>query len=107
MKLFHNNRRENGVELNTEMVKNYNVKCSVTITKERLRCMKLFGQQPAKKQLVLIKNHKARIKFAQEHLNLTQQQWSKILWSDKSKFMIFNPKYQLLIVKHGSINIMV
>ena len=96
------------------MAKNYNVKCSVTLTKERLRRAKLFGLQSAKKPLISIKNREARINFAKEHFNWTPQHWSKVLWSDKSKFMIFgsdgiryicrspgerfNPKYQFLTV---------
>ena len=74
MKLCHDNPRKNAVKLNTEMTKSYNVKCSVTIMKEQLRCTKLFGQPSAKKPLVSVKNRKARVKFAKEHLNWTPQQ---------------------------------
>ena len=80
-------------------------------------------RRPANKPLVLVKSREARIKLEKEHLNRTPEQWSKVLWSDESKLMIFgssgiryisrppgerfNPKFQLTVVKHGGGNIMV
>ena len=29
--------------------------------------------------------------FAKEHLHLTKQDWSKVLWSDESKYHLFSP----------------
>lgn len=83
----------------------------------------MFGRRPAKKPLVSLKNRIARVAFAKLHLNWTAKDWSKILWSDESKFMLFgsdgikyirrpaghrfDPKYQIPTVKHGGGNIMV
>lgn len=123
IKLCKEEPRLSAVDLNVQMRQIYGIDCSVSTTKRRLRHANLFGRRPAKKPLVSLKNRKARIDFAKEHLNWTSQQWSKVLFSDESKFMLFgsdgikyirrpigsryDPKYQLPTVKHGGGNIMV
>ena len=105
------------------MAKSYQLQCSVATTKRRLRCHNLFGRRPAKKPLISAKNRKARLKFAKEHLHWTVKDWSKILWTDESKFMMFgsdgikyirrpkgkryDARYQLPTVKHGGGNVRV
>lgn len=123
VKMSHDNPRSTAVDLNAHMKTFYNVQCSVSTTKRRLKAAGLFGRRPAKKPLISPKNRKARIKFAKEHLNWTSEQWAKVLWSDESKFMMFgsdgiryvrrpagkrfDPKYQLPTVKHGGGNVLV
>ena len=115
--------RKSAVTLNAEIKEYYNVQVSTRTTKRRLNDAELFGRRPVKKPFVSVKNRNARIKFAKEHLNWTREQWSKVLWSDESKFMLFgsdgikfvrrpkghrnDPKYQLPTVKHGGGNVMV
>ena len=63
------------------------------------------------------------MKFAKDHLHWILKEWSKVLFSDESKFCMFSsygikyvrcpkgerfaPKYQMLTLKHGGGNIMV
>lgn len=84
---------------------------------------KLFGRRPAKKPLISVKNRKARKTFAREHLHWTIDNWSKVLFSDESKFMLFSSdgiryirrpvgkrydiRYQVPTVKHGGGSVMV
>lgn len=123
VKECRNDPRKTAVDLNAYIRKMYGVNCSVDTVKRRLRQYKLFGRRPAKKPLISVKNRKARIKFAQEHLNWTAKEWSKVLFTDESKFCLFgsdgikyvrrpkgtrfDPKYQLPTVKHGGGNVMV
>lgn len=123
VRLSKNDPRMNAVELNEIMRTNYNVECSVDTTKRRLRQANLFGRRPAKKPLISAKNRKARIEFAKKYLKWEAKDWSKVLFSDESKFMVFesdgikyvrrpkgaryDPKYQLPTVKHGGGNVMV
>lgn len=123
IKLCKENPRLSAVELNAKMRTGYGVRCSISTTKRRLRQANLFGRRPAKKPLISLKNRNARKEFALEHLNWTSQQWSKILFSDESKFLLFgtdgiryirrpigaryDPKYQLPTVKHGGGNVLV
>jgi len=69
------------------------------------------------------KNKAARLEFAKEHINWTATEWSKVLWSDESKFSLFgntsrnnvrrpigkrfNIKYLKPTVKFGGGNVMV
>ena len=66
---------------------------------------------------------KVRIQFAKKYASWTTEDWSKILWSDESKFNLFSSdgikyvrrpknkrndkKYQVPTMKHGGGNIMV
>lgn len=115
--------RKNAVELNAILRAKYSIKCSVDTIKRRLRHANLFGRRPSKKPLISMKNRIARIRFAKEHLHWTTKEWSKVLFSDESKFMVFqsdgiryvrrpngtrfDQKYQLPTVKHGGGNVMV
>ena len=82
----------------------------------------LYDRHPVKKLLISARNLKARIKFAIDHISKTVNDWSKVFFSDKSKFMLFSsdgiryvkrpvgdrlkPKYQLPTVRHGRGNLM-
>lgn len=115
--------RLNAVQLHAEMDKNYGLKYSVSTVKRRLNKAGLFGRRPAKKPLISVKNRIARVKFAKDHQNWTSADWSKVLWSDESKYLLFgtdginyirrgknqryDPKHQLPTVKHGGGSIMV
>lgn len=101
----------------------YGVDVSVSTTKRRLADAKLYGRRPAKKPLISKKNRMARLHFAKTHQHWTSKEWSKVLWSDESKFLLFgsdgikyvrrpdgqrfNPRYQLPTVKHGGGSLMV
>ena len=117
VKLCRDNPRKNAVELNTEIAKNFNVKCSVTITKERLNVRNCLADDQQRNHWCQSRTVTPN-KVCKEHLNWTPQQWSKVLWSDESKIFgsdgvryirrppgeRFNPKYQLPTVKHDGGN---
>lgn len=50
----------------------------------------LGSYRPCKKPLLSKKNIKARLKFAEEHVNWTVEEWKKVIWSDESKFNLFS-----------------
>jgi transposase len=115
--------RKPATQINREIRSEHNIFQSVSTTKRRLRDAGLFGRRPVKKPLISVKNRKARIVFAKNHLHWTPEMWSDVLWSDESKFNMFgsdgikyirrpigqrfNPKYQFPTVKHGGGNVMV
>lgn len=104
------------IELNLKSV-------SKTTVARALKSCKMFGRVGAKKPLLRKENIKKRLKFALEHKNWTIQQWSKVLWSDESKFELFGSKRRTFIrrthherfhsscviptVKHGGGSVMV
>uniref|UniRef100_A0A8R1IGE2 HTH_Tnp_Tc3_2 domain-containing protein n=1 Tax=Caenorhabditis japonica TaxID=281687 RepID=A0A8R1IGE2_CAEJA len=57
--------------------------------RQRLNDAGLFGKRPVKKQYISDRNRAARVAWARAHLNWTQSQWERVLWSDESKFMLF------------------
>nr|CDJ88331.1 Transposase domain containing protein [Haemonchus contortus] len=89
----------------------------------RLNGAGLIGRRPAKKLLISPKNRKARVEFARRHLHWTSNDWSKVLFTDESKFNLFgsdgteyvrrpsgeryNPRYTKPTVKHGGGSLMV
>jgi transposase len=123
VRLSKSQPRLDAVQLHAQMVKNYGLKYSVSTVKRRLNNAGLFGRRPCKKPLISAKNRKARVEFAKAHKNWTAADWSKVLWSDESKYLLFgtdgikyvrrplntrfNPQYQLPTVKHGGGSIMV
>lgn len=50
----------------------------------------LHARRPTQKPLISKKNKILRLKFAKEHVNWSVGDWSRVLWSDESKFMLFN-----------------
>ena len=80
--------RKSAKEIHREFTQSHQISCSYATVKRRLRQNNLFGRRPVKKPFVSAKNRRARLKFAKEHLNWTANQWSKILWSDESKFNV-------------------
>jgi hypothetical protein len=57
--------------------------------RRRLHGFGLFGRHAVKKPLISLKNRKARLAFAREHIGWTMEQWKRVLWSDESKFQMF------------------
>ena len=97
-----------------------------TVTKmtfgNTLRCNGLKSCS-ARKVPLLKKTHvQARLKFANDHLDDSEEDWEKVLWSDETKIELFginstrrvwrekkadlNPKNTIPTVKHGGGNIM-
>src|SRR4029434_1758733 len=77
----------------------------------------------ARKVHMLTKAHaQGRLKFANEHLNDSKEDWQNVMWSDETKFELFginstrrvwrgknaeyDPKNTIPTVKHGGGNIM-
>lgn len=83
----------------------------------------LSSRTPRKKPFISATNKKKRIGFAKEYIHWSTESWSKVLFSDESKFCIFgsngrlrvwrktgdafNPKHTIKTVKHGGGGLMV
>uniref|UniRef100_A0A8R1IR46 HTH_Tnp_Tc3_2 domain-containing protein n=1 Tax=Caenorhabditis japonica TaxID=281687 RepID=A0A8R1IR46_CAEJA len=89
----------------------------------RLQVAGLHRRRPVKKPLVSLKNRKARVEWAKQHLSWGPREWANHIWSDESKFNLFGtdgiqwirrpigsryaPQYQFPTVKHGGGSVMV
>lgn len=106
-----------------DLDENYGINVHISTIKRRLKEQGLIARRPSKKPLISKRNREARIMFAKTHQNWTSIEWSKVLWSDESKFNLFssdgikyvrrpkneryNIRYQVPTVKHGGGNVMV
>lgn len=123
LKLSKADPRKTAVDINRELREYHNVQISNSTVKLILRESNLYGRRPSKKPLISPKNRKARLDFARTHRNWTPEQWSRVLWSDESKYNLFSSdgiryvrrpinernhvRYQVPTVKHGGGNVMV
>uniref|UniRef100_A0A8R1IHD8 HTH_Tnp_Tc3_2 domain-containing protein n=1 Tax=Caenorhabditis japonica TaxID=281687 RepID=A0A8R1IHD8_CAEJA len=57
--------------------------------RRRLQVAGLHGRRPVKKPLVSLKNRKARVEWAKQHLSWGPREWANHIWSDESKFNLF------------------
>ena len=62
---------------------------SVWTVRRRLDDASLHGRRPRKKPLLSAAQQKARLEWAKEHVDWTEEQWAKVLWSDESPFTLF------------------
>uniref|UniRef100_A0A8R1EQ09 HTH_Tnp_Tc3_2 domain-containing protein n=1 Tax=Caenorhabditis japonica TaxID=281687 RepID=A0A8R1EQ09_CAEJA len=92
--------------------------------RRRLQVAGLHGRRQVKKPLVSLKNRKARVEWAKQHLSWGPREWANHIWSDESKFFNlfgtdgipwirrpigsrYAPQYQCPTVKHGGGSVMV
>ncbi|CAK9829693.1 Transposable element Tcb2 transposase [Anthophora retusa] len=115
--------RRTAVEIHRSLIDTDDLDISVRTVRRRLMSFGLRGRHGVKKPLISKKNRMARLKFAQEHLHWSIEDWSNVLFSDESKFKLFgsvgiqwvrrpkgqrfNVRYQIPTVKHGGGSIMV
>ena len=90
---------------------------SKSTIKRRLHQSEYRGFTTRCKPLVSLKNRKARLEFAKQHLKKPSQFWNNILWTDDTKINLYqsdgkrrvwrrkgtahDPKYTTSSVKHG------
>lgn len=122
-RLSQSNPRLTARHIRDDLEANHAVNVHVSTVKRRLASWGLHGRRPSKKPLISKKNRKARLDFARCHRDWTSDDWSKVAFSDESKFNLFSSdgikyirrpankrhdvKYQVPTVKHGGGNVMV
>lgn len=115
--------RKTAVDIRNDLSEYHGLDLSVSTVKRRLAALGLHGRRPCKKPLISLRNRRQRLAFAKYHRSWTVAEWSKVLWSDESKFNLhssdgirfvrrpvgrkFDHRYQVLTVKHGGGSVMV
>ncbi|CAH2108348.1 unnamed protein product [Euphydryas editha] len=69
----------------------------VTTVKRRFLSTGLTGCVGAKKPKLRIRHKKNRLEWAKAHKNWTIDQWENVLWTDESKFQIFESNRQVFV----------
>lgn len=121
--LSKKNRRLTAPEIRAELNNSRTDPISVSTVKARLAEANLHGRVAARKPLLRTKNKVKRLEWAKQHRSWTIEDWSKVLWTDESKFEIFGTKRRIYVrqsaeekmlenclvptVKHGGGSVMV
>jgi transposase len=96
---------------------------SKSVINRSLHSWGMIGRVAVRKPLLSARNVKKRLRFAKEHVKWTKEKWSKVLFTDESKFDLFGNNRRVYVrrmlgerflnncltptVKHGGGNIMV
>lgn len=96
---------------------------SATTIRKYFTSIKLNGRVAAKKPYLRKYNYRKRLEFAKKHVDWTNEQWSKVLFTDESQFMLFGNNRRTYVrrfsgerysknclvptIKHGTGSIMV
>lgn len=116
-------RRLTAPEICAEFNRSHSTQISVTTTKRRLATAGLHGRVAVRKPLLRPQNKVKRLDWGREHQDWTLTDWSKVLWTDESKFEVFGQKRRVYVrrsaeekmlpscvvptIKHGGGSIMV
>ena len=78
------NRKKNSSKFAAEFSEQETQKLSPITIRRRLHEFGFRGYKARKKPLLSRRNIERRLKFAKNHKNWTAEDWTKVLWSDKS-----------------------
>lgn len=79
-----------GSKITIKQVKeNLNLNCSFTTIRRRLHGGGYWGRIARRTPCLTEKHKAARLKFAKDHIDKNEDFWSKVIWSDESKFELF------------------
>ncbi len=62
---------------------------SIQTVRNRLRAGGLRARKPAKKPKLTDRHKRARLQWARQHVRWTHAQWSNVLFTDESRFLLF------------------
>ena len=81
-------RFKTATEIKAEMQVEHGVHISSSTTRRRLREAGLNGCKTRQKPRLTARHKRARLQFARLHKNWSARQWSRVIFSDESRFLI-------------------
>ena len=116
-------RRKTAPALRPSLSTNFGINLSSATVKRRLCEAGINGRVARHKPLLTATHKKSRLDFAREHISWSSEMWSKVLWSDESRFCLYQNDGRVYVhrrigedylnacvvptVKHGGRGIMV
>ena len=76
-------------QVRAEVKTQYGIHVSISTTQRRLREAGLHGRKARRKPRLTALHRKARLEFAKVHRDWTNEQWSKVIFSDESRFLLY------------------
>ena len=96
------NRRLTAPEIRADFNRNHSKEISLTTTKRVLRSGNLLGRVAVRKPFLRRINRLKRLQWGQKCNNWTYNDWSKVLWTDESKFQIFGQNRRIYVRRSPS-----
>ena len=97
VRLVEQNRKKSARLLRDELSVDGGPKVSVSTIKLALKKAGLPARVAVKKPFVSNVNIEKRLKFAKEHISWTAEDWSKVLFTDESKFDYFVQRPRIVV----------
>ena len=91
MKTSLRDRFKNAKEIASEVQQRFFKEISARTIQRRLKQMGLMARTPAKKPLLNQRMKKARLNWAKNKENWGRSEWSRVIFSDESKFNLIGP----------------
>lgn len=73
-------------DIQRRMLTDYRLQLSLATVKRRLCCFGLHGRVARRKPLISQQNRRRRLQWAKEHRQWTAEDWSRVIWTDESRF---------------------
>ena len=83
------NRCKTAPQIRSEVMSEHSIEISTSTTQRRLRDAEIFGRKARKKPCLTPTCKRARLAFARAHKDWTAEQWSRVIFSDESRFLLF------------------
>ena len=122
-RMSESNRRLTAVDISRDLAQSCGIQLHPMTIRRRLKAVGLHGRIARRKPFVSLKNRQHRMQWARQHAHWTAKEWSKVLWSDESKFSRtgsdgrtyirrrvgeeFHPRCTIGTIKHGGGKVMV
>lgn len=75
------------------------VEVSAETVRRRLQEMTLRARRPARRATLTAAHRRARLSFAREHRHWTVDDWRNVLFTDESRYALFNPDGRLRVYR--------
>jgi hypothetical protein len=89
VRLSLSNRKKTAPALKAALHTSLGINLSPATVKRRLCEAGLNGCVTCHKPLVTVDHKKCRMQYAEEHVSWTSEVWSKVLWSNESRFCLY------------------
>ena len=77
----------------------HNIHVSAVTIRHRLREFNLAPRRPATGPMMTADHRRARLAFAREHVNWMEEDWASVLFSDESRFCLYNSDRRIRVYR--------
>ena len=88
--IVKNNNKNSAEQIKKKFIEKTNIEVSTKTIRRNLHEMKIFSYVPARKPLLSDRQREQRLRWCIQKQNWTVQKWKSVIWSDESRFTIFD-----------------